>query len=127
MGSFYIRDDLTIEDAECDDDVVVLLTGGELDYSASPQLRERIAEHVDAGRKQLVVDLSPTTFIDSTAIGVLVGAATRLRDSGGGSLGIICPEENRAVLRTFEIAGVSEVFGLHRSREEALAAFGWVG
>jgi anti-sigma B factor antagonist len=127
MMSFYIGDDLTLEDAGCDDDVIVLLAGGELDYAASPQLRERIAEHVDAGRRQLVLDLSPATFIDSTAIGVLVGAATRLRESGAGSLAIICPEDNRGVLRIFEIAGVSDVFALHRSREEALAAFGWVG
>jgi anti-sigma B factor antagonist len=127
VSSFYIGDDMTLGDAGCDADVVFLLAGGELDYSASPQLRERIAEHLDAGRRQLVVDLSPTTFIDSTAIGVLVGAATRLRGSGGGSLAIICPDENRSVMRTFEIAGVSEMFGLHHSRAEALAAFGWVG
>lgn len=127
MSFFYIGDDLTLEDAECDDDVVVLLAGGELDFAASPQLRERIAEHVNTGRKHLVLDLSSATFIDSTVIGVLVGALMRLRESGGGSLAIVCPEENQAVLRIFEIAGVSNVFALHRSREEALAAFGWVG
>jgi anti-sigma B factor antagonist len=115
-----------LADAGCDD-VIVLLAGGELDFAASPRLRERIAAHVDAGRKQLVVDLSSATFIDSTAIGVLVGAATRLREMDDGSLAIICPEENHGVLRIFEIAGVSDVFELHRSRADALSAFGWVG
>jgi anti-sigma B factor antagonist len=127
MMSFYIRDELTLEDAGRDDDVIVLLAGGDLDFAASPRLRQRISEHVDAGRRRLVLDLSSATFIDSTAIGVLVGAATRLRDSADGSLAIVCPEENRGVLRIFEIAGVSSVFALHRSREEALSVFGWVG
>jgi anti-sigma B factor antagonist len=127
MMSFHIGNDVTLEDAEGDDDVIVVLAGGDLDFAASPQLRERIAEHVDAGRKRLVLDLSSATFIDSTAIGVLVGAATRLRERSGGSLAIVCPEENRGVLRIFEIAGVSDVFVLHRSREEALSVFGWVG
>jgi anti-sigma B factor antagonist len=126
MSSFYMGDDLTLGDAECEG-VIVLLAGGALDFSASPQLKERITEHVDAGSKQVVVDLSTATFIDSTAIGVLVGAARRLCEGGDGSLAIVCPEENRAVLRIFEIAGVSDVFPLHRSREEALSAFGWVG
>jgi anti-anti-sigma factor len=127
MSFFYIGDDVTLGDVECGDEVIVLIAGGEIDFAASPQLRERIAEHIDAGGKHLVLDLSTATFIDSTAIGVLVGAVMRLRESGGGSLTVVCPEENERVLRIFEIAGVSNLFVLHRSREEALSALGWVG
>jgi anti-sigma B factor antagonist len=126
MSFFYIGDDLALEDTECDDDLVVLLAGGQLDFAAGPQLRERIAEQIDAGCKQLVLDLSAATFIDSSVIGVLVGAAVRLRNDGG-SLAVVCPAENRSVVRIFEITGVSNVFELYRTRDEALSAFGWVG
>jgi anti-anti-sigma factor len=127
MSFYYIGEDVMLEDVEYGDDVVVLVAGGEIDFAASPQLRERIAEHVNAGRKHLVLDLSTATFIDSTAIGVLVGAVARLRENGGGSLAIVCAEDNERVLGIFEIAGVESLFALYPSREEALSALGWVG
>ncbi|HEY4917590.1 MAG TPA: STAS domain-containing protein [Solirubrobacteraceae bacterium] len=121
MGFFYIGDEATDAVATNGDDVAVLLAGGELDYAASPQLKERLGESIDAGARHLVLDLSMATFIDSTAIGVLVGTVMRLREDGG-SLTIVCAEENQRVLRIFEIAGVDSLITLHRSREEALSA-----
>jgi anti-sigma B factor antagonist len=121
MGFFYVGDEATDAVATNGDDVAVLLAGGELDYAASPQLKERLGESIDAGARHLVLDLSMATFIDSTAIGVLVGTVMRLREDGG-SLTIVCAEENQRVLRIFEIAGVDSLITLHRSREEALSA-----
>ncbi|HSZ04586.1 MAG TPA: STAS domain-containing protein [Solirubrobacteraceae bacterium] len=127
MSFFYIGDDMTFEHSEHADDAVLLVAGGEIDFAASPRLRERIADAIDAGRRRLVLDLSKATFIDSTAVGVLVGAVLRLHEHGGGSLGVICAEENVRVLRIFEIAGVESVIALYRSREEGLSALATVG
>lgn len=127
MSFFYIGDDAMLDGAEYCEDVVVLVTGGELDYVASPQLSERLAEHVNAGTRRVVVDLSKVSFIDSTAIGVLVGAAMRMQELGGGSLAAICADENKRVLRIFEIAGVDSVIALYRSREEAVSALATAG
>ena len=121
MGFFYISDDGTVGGAENDNDVGVLVAGGEIDYSASPQLSARLTERIDEGITRVVLDLSTVTFIDSTAIGALVAAATRLQEQGGGTLAVVCPEENRRVLRIFEIAGVDSVIALHASREDAIA------
>jgi anti-anti-sigma factor len=121
MGFFYLTEDATAQGVDYDDDVVILVAGGEIDYAASPKFRERIAEAIGAGMR-LVVDLSPATFVDSTAIGALVGAAMRLREHGGGSLAVVCSEENELVLRTFDIAGVTALIPLYRSREAALLA-----
>ncbi len=127
MSSFYIiSDDTTIDDVGCGD-VAVLAVGGEVDYSASPQLREVIASHIKTGKRHLVIDLSAATFIDSTTIGVLVGAATRLQEAGGGSLAVVCADENEKVLRIFEITGLDVMIALHRSREEALYALASAG
>lgn len=121
MGFFYISDDGTVGGAEHGNDVVVLVAGGEIDYSASPQLSERLSERIDGGSARVVLDLSTVTFIDSTAIGALVAAATRLHELGRGTLAVVCPEENRRVVRIFEIAGVDSVIALHNTREGAIA------
>jgi anti-sigma B factor antagonist len=121
MGFFYISDDGTVDGAQHGNDVAVLVAGGEIDYSASPQLSERLTERIDAGITRVVLDLSTVTFIDSTAIGALVSAATRLRELGGGTLAVVCPEENRRIVRIFEIAGVDSVIAMHGSREDAIA------
>jgi anti-sigma B factor antagonist len=121
MGFFYISDDGTVGGAEHGNDVVVLVAGGEIDYSASPQLSERLSERIDGGNARVVLDLSTVTFIDSTAIGALVAAATRLHELGRGTLAVVCPEENRRVVRIFEIAGVDSVIALHNTREGAIA------
>jgi anti-sigma B factor antagonist len=103
-------------------DVIVLVASGELDYDSCPLLRTSIFSHIGAGKRRLVVDLSAVSFIDSMAIGVLVGTVARLRASGGGSLVVVCTAENSRVLRIFDISGVSNVIDLYRSREDALRA-----
>jgi anti-sigma B factor antagonist len=122
MSFFYIADDTAAAGAGDGDEVVVLVAAGEVDFAAAPQLRERIFEQLDAGRRRLVLDVSTVTFIDSTAIGVLVGAITRLGDADDGSLTIVCGEENRPVMRIFDISGLTGLVDVHRTREEALSA-----
>ena len=126
MSFFYIGDNDAVGTVY-DDDVGVLVAGGELDYAATPQLSEQLADHINAGMTRLVLDLSSVTFIDSTAIGALVGAVMRMQEQGGGSLSVVCAQENKRVLRIFEIAGVESMIAVHYSREEALSALMMAG
>jgi anti-sigma B factor antagonist len=127
MSFFSISEDVPVVDAHLGagglgpDDVALIVVSGELDYGASPRLRARVIAHIDSGTRHLVLDLSTVTFIDSTAIGVLVGAVARLNESGGGSLRVVCADENARVLRIFDIAGVADALDLHGSREDAFA------
>lgn len=121
MSIFYFIEDATQPGVDRDDNVSILVAGGQLDYAASPQFREHIADAIAAG-KRLVVDLSPATFIDSTSIGALVGAVMRLREHEGGSLAVVCSEDNEQVLRTFDIAGVTDLIALYPSCEAALSS-----
>lgn len=122
MSYFFITDEVASDGLHCDEDVAVLVAGGDIDYNATPQLRARVADHVHTGKRRLVFDLSKVTFIDSTAVGVLVGALVRVQDGGGGSVTVVCAEDNRKVLRIFEIAGVENLIELYHTREEALWA-----
>lgn len=119
MSSFYISDVTMAEDAPAGE-TAVIVASGEIDYAASPQLKALIMDHIKAGTRRVVLDLSSATFIDSTAIGVLVGTVTKLQQAGGGSLAVVCTHEK--VLQIFEIAGIDSMITLHRSRDEALFA-----
>jgi anti-sigma B factor antagonist len=103
-------------------EAAVVVVSGELDFGATPQLRACILGHVGAGTQYLLVDLSDVTFIDSTAIGVLVTAAANLCQDHGGSLAAVCASENARVLRIFAIAGVASAICLYSSREQAQVA-----
>jgi anti-sigma B factor antagonist len=127
MSFFYIMDDVPTEEQQCGEDVAVLAAGGDIDYNATPRLREHIVGHIESGKRRLVLDLTSVTFIDSTAIGVLIGALVKLQDAGGGSVVVVCAEDNDKVLRIFEIAGVDNVIAVHSTREEALSALALAG
>ena len=59
-------------------DTQVVDIGGELDMAAVPELKASVERALKQGYGTLVVDLSEATFIDSTAIGVLVAVHQRL-------------------------------------------------
>jgi anti-sigma B factor antagonist len=97
-------------------DHVVLEIGGEIDVYTAPRLRERLTEMLAAGEKHVVVDLGRVEFLDSTGLGVLVGAHRRLRASEG-TLSLVCPHER--LLKIFRITGLDTVFSIHASVEDA--------
>jgi anti-sigma B factor antagonist len=94
----------------------VLEIGGEIDVYTAPRLRERLIEMVNAGVRHVVVDLARVEFLDSTGLGVLVGAHRRLRATDG-DLSLVCPQER--LLKIFRITGLDSVFVIHSSVEDA--------
>ena len=90
---------------------------GEADLHRAPALREEIAEVIDDGIHDLVVDLSEVTFIDSMTLGVLLGAMKRLRPLGG-RLCVVVNDPN--IRRIFEITLLDRVFPLYEDTERAL-------
>lgn len=97
----------------------VLAVGGEVDVATAPRLREKLIELVNAGNHRIVVDLSAVEFLDSTGLGVLVGALKRVRTHDG-DLALVCTESR--VLKVFEITGLTKVFAMHGSVDEAVSA-----
>jgi anti-sigma B factor antagonist len=105
--------------ARTEGDFEVIEVGGEIDVYTAPRLRESIVTAVDAGHTRLIIDVRKVDFLDSTGLGVLVGALKRVR-ADGGSLDIVCTQER--ILKIFEITGLDKVFGLHATTDEARAA-----
>jgi anti-sigma B factor antagonist len=61
----------------------VVRVAGELDMDTRPQLRNVLDELADEGVRQLVLDMTDLTFMDSSGLGLLVEVLKRLRDVGG--------------------------------------------
>jgi anti-sigma B factor antagonist len=97
----------------------VLAVRGEIDLFTAPELKQVLAESIEAGRIRIIVDLTETTFLDSTALGVLIGAVKRLR-SRHGALAIVNIDEN--IAKTFEITGLDQIFTIMATRDEAIDA-----
>lgn len=97
---------------------VVFVVQGEADLHVAPELRDRLTRTIDEGARALVVDLSEVTFVDSMALGVLLGATKRMRAKGGHVRLVVARPEVR---RIFEITLLDRVLAIDATREEALA------
>jgi anti-sigma B factor antagonist len=107
-----------IEDESERSQATVLSAYGELDLHITPELQDRVVAAIEGGAELVVVDLSGVTFIDSMALGVLLGAVNRLRRRGG-NLRLVVPSPD--LRRIFEISHLDQVFTLEWTREAALA------
>jgi anti-sigma B factor antagonist len=102
---------------ELDERTNVISIEGELDLSKAPRLKWMLIDSLEAGHSRLVVDLSLATFMDSTALGVLVGVKRSL--AVGAQLAIVCTQP--AVLKIFEFSGLDAAFAIFPTVDEALA------
>jgi anti-sigma B factor antagonist len=92
-----------------------LEVGGELDLAMAPWLQDQLNALFVGGATSIVVDLSGATFLDSTALGVLVGALNKCREQGGQAHLIVTEPQ---ILRVLTITGLTDAFSLHTSRDE---------
>jgi anti-sigma B factor antagonist len=97
----------------------VISLSGEVDLYTAPEFKQQLLEVISQGAQTVIVDLTNTTFIDSTTLGVLVGGVKRLRPNGG-QLSLVCSDRN--ITKIFEITGLDRVFTIHATREEAVEA-----
>jgi len=72
-----------IKTEELEGQTYVISLGGEVDLYTAPEFKQQLLEVIRQGAKDVVVDFSETTFIDSTTLGVLVGGVKRLRTNDG--------------------------------------------
>jgi anti-sigma B factor antagonist len=101
------------------DDSGLVALSGEVDISTAPRFKEDLLALMDEGVRRIVVDLSEVTFIDSTALGVLIGGVRRLHEREGR---LVLVAATRPVLRALTLTGLDRVFTICPTREEAVAA-----
>jgi anti-sigma B factor antagonist len=91
------------------DGVAVVSIVGEADLFTAPELKQSLDAALEGGATAVLVDLSRTTFIDSTTLGILTGALRQLRPRGG-ELGIVCTDPS--IRKVFELTLLDRVFSL---------------
>jgi len=101
------------------DGIEVIDVQGEIDIYTAPRLRELLIDLVSQGSYQLIVNLGKVGFLDSTGLGVLVGGLRRVR-AHDGSLDLVCTQQ--PILKIFRITGLTEVFGIYETVDQAIAA-----
>jgi anti-sigma B factor antagonist len=89
---------------------------GEVDVYTAPKLREQLIELVSEGSYDIVVNLEGVDFLDSTGLGVLVGALKRVK-AHEGDLALVCTQDK--ILKIFKITGLTKVFPIYNSVEDA--------
>jgi anti-sigma B factor antagonist len=100
--------DLSITITESGSDRTVRLEGT-CDLATAPDLRTALQPLVPPEVQDLIVDVSALEFIDSTGLGVILGAMRRLRE-GGGHLRIA--GASGTVRRVLEITDLDKVIPL---------------
>ena len=101
------------------DGIEVIDVQGGIDIYTAPRLRELLIDLVSKGHYQLVVNLGKVGFLDSTGLGVLVGGLKRVR-AHDGSLDLVCAQQ--PILKILKTTGLTEVFGIYETVDQAIAA-----
>ena len=106
-----------IVQSEPDPTTSVVSVEGDLDLSTAPRLKWMLVDALEIGHRRLVIDLSGATFMDSTALGVLVAIWRKLES--GERLIVVCTRPD--VLKIFEYAGMDGAFAIFSTLDDALA------
>ena len=113
--------EFAIEDRRLPGGVHVVAVTGEIDLFTAPEFKHSVGKPIEEGVGRVIVDLTETTFIDSSSLGVMIGAQRRLKQRDG-DLVVVC--DNDAIVKTFKITGLDSVFTLFPSLGEARDAVG---
>jgi anti-sigma B factor antagonist len=99
------------------DGSVILRLAGELDLYNADDVRIALQQAVASDPQKIVVDMSDVEFVDSTALGVLIEARSKL---GRSDLLLASPQlETR---RTLQVSGLDRHLPVHESVDDALGA-----
>jgi anti-sigma B factor antagonist len=109
--------DFALTEDPLDDERHLVAVRGDLDLHTAPELSDVLGRAIDDGRSRLVVDLTETSYMDSSGLTALVVAHKRLRGRGGQ---LVIVNVDPSISRTFEITGLNLLFPLVRERAEAL-------
>lgn len=107
---------LEIRTRRIDKHTAVIELQGEMDVYTTPQAKEAMLDLLEEGYHHLVVNLQRTDYLDSTALGVLVGMLKRVREQGG-ELRLVAPSPR--IRRLFEITRLVNVFPIDATEQEA--------
>jgi anti-sigma B factor antagonist len=104
-----------------DDDLAVIRLTGEFDLATSDRLRDALLGQLDHGHpRNLVLDMSEVTFLDSTGLGVFMAAQQLAKRN---EVQFVLAGSSERVRRLLEITQLDGVLAMQPTVEEALTLF----
>ena len=97
---------------------VVIEVGGEVDMLTSPQLRSAVLDTLSSGAELVVLSLDGVTFLGTSGLAVLI-EVREAAHAAGVELRVACTAQR--VLRPLTIAGLTSLFDIHDTLDQALA------
>jgi anti-sigma B factor antagonist len=95
---------------------VIVRLAGELDLYNADDVRRALLQAVDGAPEKIVVDMAEVEFVDSTALGVLLEARSKL-----GRAGLMLAAPRLETRRTLQVSGLDRHLPVHDSVEDALS------
>lgn len=112
--------DFAIREEPLGGGIVLLQVSGFLDAHTFEDLEDAIGRKFAEGAYKLVVDLTKVNYISSAGAGVFIWAHSESQENGGD---VIVLNPTKGVMQVFELLGLTQVFTVAGTKEEALAAF----
>lgn len=98
-------------------EVLIVAVRGELDLYTAPDLRSLLLGVIQDGRNAVVLDLRETTFLDSTALGVIIAAMKALRIRSGR---LVLVNDRTSITKTLAITGLDHLLAVEAVLEDAV-------
>jgi anti-sigma B factor antagonist len=110
------HDELSIDLKTEENGSLLFKLRGSLDLATAPTIKAALSEATENGRHDLILDLTQLEFLDSTGLGVLIGAHRRAAEHGGSFRLIV---NDGPIWRLLNITGLVTVFAVYRSLDNA--------
>jgi anti-anti-sigma factor len=102
-------------------DLRIVPLSGRIDAAAAPKMAEQVRAALAEGGRRLVLDFAQVSFLSSSGLRMLLLLARELKTLHGHMHLCALPPQ---IAEVFELTGFHQIFPIHRTREEALAACG---
>jgi anti-sigma B factor antagonist len=100
--------------------VAVLSVSGRVDSATAPDLENGLKKFVEADKTQIVLDLKNVEYMSSAGLRAMVSTLKAVKRVNG-DLRLASPSPR--VEEVLRLAGLTSIFSIHATREEAVASF----
>lgn len=111
---------LRVQTRLIDEHTAVVALQGEMDIYTTTRAKEILSQLLEQGHHHLIINLHHTDYLDSTALGMLIGTLRRAREQGG-AMRLVAPRSH--VRRLLEITRLNYAFPIDASEQDAEAFF----
>lgn len=97
--------------------VIIELKGNVMGGPQAVTFRDELHSLIDEGKTNVIINLAKVKFMNSSGLGILIGALTTMRNAGGEL--VIC-EADKKIKDLLMVTQLISVFDHYRSLEEAV-------